>query len=101
MARPKINEHTPLTERQKAFVDAYLDETSPDRFNGVRCAAKVYDTKSYWSAASIASQQLKKPNIRKLIDDDSERRYPQQSNADWLAEMKGLLQKRMNGHTEG
>jgi phage terminase small subunit len=97
MARPKLNERTPLTARQRVFVDAYLDDKSPDQFNGVRCAMKAYNTLSYWSAASIACQQLKKPNIKKIIDDDHARRYPQrtQTNAEWLAGMKAVIDKQM------
>ena len=47
-----------LTPKQDKFIKKYL-ETG----NGTRAALEVYDTDEYMTAASIASENLKKPQI--------------------------------------
>ena len=79
MARPKTAEHTPLTKKQKAFVGAYLGWA---RYNGVKAAQHAYNTKDYWTAASIAYQNKRKTNIKKAIQDDFDRRYPPEPEID-------------------
>lgn len=52
-----------LTPKQKKFADKYL-ETG----NGTRSALAAYDTEDYQTAASIAEENLKKPEIIVYLD---------------------------------
>lgn len=53
-----------LTKKQKGFVDDYVKTG-----NGTKSALKVYDTKDISVASSIASENLKKPEIQNAILD--------------------------------
>lgn len=53
-----------LTKKQKDFADGYM-ETG----NGTRAALDAYDTDDYQTAASIASENLKKPEIMAYFRD--------------------------------
>lgn len=70
MARSKLAEKPipKLTRKQKKFVGAYL-ETG----NGAHSALTAYDTKDYNTAASLASENLRKPNIRAYLEDRAEK----------------------------
>lgn len=52
-----------LTPKQKKFADKYL-ETG----NGTRSALAAYDTEDYQTAASIAEENLRKPEIIVYLD---------------------------------
>jgi len=52
-----------LTPKQKKFADKYL-ETG----NGTKSALAAYDTEDYQTAASIAEENLKKPEIIVYLD---------------------------------
>ena len=52
-----------LTKKEKEFADEYLATG-----NGTRSALKAYDTESERVAASIASENLTKPDIRAYIE---------------------------------
>lgn len=56
-----------LTKKQKIFIQEYL-ETG----NGVQSALKAYDTNDYGTGAVIASDNLKKPNIREYLESKAE-----------------------------
>jgi len=53
-----------LTPKQEKFVKEYLDSG-----NGTKAALEVYDTDNPRVAASIASENLTKPNIQKYLED--------------------------------
>ena len=53
-----------LTRKQREFIQGYLETD-----NGTKAAMVVYDVKSERVAASIASENLTKPNIRTAIDE--------------------------------
>lgn len=53
-----------LTPKQEKFVKEYLDSG-----NGTKAALEVYDTNNPRVAASIASENLTKPNIQKYLED--------------------------------
>ena len=53
-----------LTKKQKGFVKDYL-ETG----NGVQAALNNYDTDDYNTAAVIAHENLKKPNVKSAIEE--------------------------------
>jgi phage terminase small subunit len=53
-----------LTKKEKEFADEYLATG-----NGTRSALKAYDTESLRVAASIASENLTKPDIRAYIEE--------------------------------
>lgn len=53
-----------LTKKEMGFVKDYL-ETG----NGTQAALKNYDTESENTAAAIASENLRKPKIQKLIEE--------------------------------
>lgn len=55
-----------LTKKEKAFADEYL-ETG----NGTQSALKAYDTTSERVAASIAHENLRKPDIAQYIQDNA------------------------------
>lgn len=55
------------TLKQKEFVKEYLDSG-----NGTQSALKVYDTKDPNVAGAIASENLRKPKIRQMIEDACE-----------------------------
>lgn len=57
-----------LTRKQKIFVEEYLDTG-----NGVQSALKAYDTKSERVAASIASENLTKPDIIAYFENVAEK----------------------------
>lgn len=52
-----------LTPKQKKFADKYL-ETG----NGTKSALAAYDTEDYQTAASIAEENLRKPEIIVYLD---------------------------------
>lgn len=54
------------TIKQRKFVKEYI-ETG----NGTQSALKVYDTKDYMTAAMIASENLKKPKVIELLEDQA------------------------------
>jgi len=58
---PKTRE---ITKKQKDFADRYL-ETG----NWTKSALEVYDTDDYATAWNIASDNLKKPQIKAYLDD--------------------------------
>ncbi len=70
MARSKLAEKPipKLTKKQKKFVGTYL-ETG----NGAQSALVAYDTQDYNTAASLASENLRKPNIRAYLEDRAEK----------------------------
>lgn len=51
-----------LTKKERGFVRDYVKTG-----NGTRAALKNYDTKEYFTAAAIASENLKKPQIINAI----------------------------------
>lgn len=53
-----------LTPKQKKFADKYL-ETG----NGTKSALETYDTEDYQTAASIAGENLNKPEIIVYLDE--------------------------------
>lgn len=57
-----------LSKKQKGFVKDFIESG-----NGTQAALKNYDTKDYMTAAVIATENLKKPNIRELIEGYAER----------------------------
>lgn len=57
-----------LTKKQKAFADEYL-ETG----NGTQAALKVYDTESVKTAATLASENIRKPKVQQYLEDKAER----------------------------
>jgi len=56
-----------LTPKQKKFADSYIDTG-----NGTRSALEAYDTDDYSTAASIASENLKKPELMAYFEEISE-----------------------------
>lgn len=59
---------TKLSLKQKLFVKEYL----ANKGNGTQAALKVYNTKNYNSAHSIASENLQKPAIQEEISKNLE-----------------------------
>lgn len=53
-----------LTKKQKAFADKYLEEG-----NGVKAILETYDTTDYFTAGSMANENLKKPKIQAYLED--------------------------------
>jgi phage terminase small subunit len=53
-----------ITEKQKKFADAYVDNGG----NRTEAALDVYDTKDYFTAANIGSENLKKPKIQEYLE---------------------------------
>lgn len=53
-----------LTKKQREFVKEYVDTG-----NGTKAALEVYDTDSINTASSIASENLRKPNIINAIQE--------------------------------
>ena len=52
-----------LSKKEKGFIKDYLDTG-----NGTQSALKNYDTTDYMTAASIASENLKKPKIIEYLE---------------------------------
>lgn len=57
-----------LTAKQTAFFEAYYNPISDTFGNGVKSAMKAYDTIDYATAGSIAYENLKKPQIKELME---------------------------------
>ena len=57
-----------LSKKEKGFADDFI-ETG----NGVQSALKNYDTEDYSTAASIASENLKKPKVKEYLESKAER----------------------------
>jgi len=55
-----------LTKKEKVFADNYLESG-----NGTQSALKAYDTTSERVAASIAYENLRKPDIRQYLEDNA------------------------------
>ena len=53
-----------LTKKQQKFVEEYLNTG-----NGVQSAIKAYDPTTYNAAKAIASENLTKPYIAKILED--------------------------------
>lgn len=63
MAKKSTAKRTP-TDKQKAFVAEYID----NGLNATQAAQKVYNTATYNSAALIGSENIRKPQLREMID---------------------------------
>lgn len=59
---------TKLTKKEKDFAKEYL-ETG----NGVQSVLKTYDTEDYSTAASIATENLKKPKVKEYLESKAEK----------------------------
>ena len=57
-----------LTPKQTLFLKLYLDPDSETFGNGTKSALIAYDTDDYSTAANIASDILKKPEIIRLME---------------------------------
>jgi phage terminase small subunit len=57
-----------LTKKQKAFADEVLKTG-----NGTQSALKTYDTKDYFTAAAISTENLKKPQIMSYLQEHLEK----------------------------
>jgi len=59
---------TRLTKKEKAFANEYINTGV-----GTTAALKAYDTDDYMTAASIASENLKKPKVIAYIESKAEK----------------------------
>jgi hypothetical protein len=57
-----------LTPKQEAFLEAYYNPNSETFGNGVRSVLKIYDTTDYHTACVIASENLRKPDIQRIME---------------------------------
>lgn len=64
--KSEITNETRLTGKQKRFADFYVGECS---LNATRSAEKAGYRGSYGTLSQIGSENLRKPDIRKYIDD--------------------------------
>ena len=58
----------PLSVKQRKWADRKLKTG-----NGTQAALEVYDTKDYNTAAVIASENIKKPNVKQYLEDKAHR----------------------------
>lgn len=57
-----------ISKKQRGFAKDFVESG-----NGTQAALKNYDTKDYMTAAAIASENLRKPQVRELIEGYAER----------------------------
>jgi hypothetical protein len=67
ITNPK-NDTIKLTNRQKAFAEAYSDPTSPTYLNGTQSMITTGHTNKIGSAASLASKALRNDNVLSYIE---------------------------------
>lgn len=82
-----------LTPRQEVFVKAYTDPDSPTKLNGLQSAKVAYNSTTQLSAQTTASMTLKKPAVKKAIQDileDMDLKEKVSSNLNRLIEAAGL-----------
>jgi phage terminase small subunit len=67
-SKPTIKKKDKLTVKQQAFIAAYTDTNKPTFGNGTQAALIAYDAKDDNTAACIAKENLRKPQIRHRVD---------------------------------
>lgn len=69
LTKPIKRKARKLTQKQKLFVDSYLDVTNKQTFgNGVQSALVAYNTESPVIASDIAMQTLQSPTVQSYIE---------------------------------